>query len=120
MFLPVLTFFLALSSHYGNPFEDGCLDDEIAVQVQGIDGAMCTPECGESFECPTDVPEGVTAVPTCALQSPDGEKYCALLCSPRQEGQCGEGSCQRAAPGTGICTYSRDSEKENFSFSASR
>lgn len=52
--------------------------------------------------------------PVCALQAPDGSKFCAILCSPsslRKESvtdeQCGPMTCQ-IVPGQsamGICTY---------------
>jgi hypothetical protein len=50
--------------------------------------------------------------PTCALQSPDGEKYCAILCQPK-EGELGDGDCgpeMSCSPipgsgGFGICVY---------------
>jgi hypothetical protein len=35
--------------------------DEKAVQIMGIDGMFCSPSCVDG-PCPTDVPDGVTAV----------------------------------------------------------
>merc|ERR1712072_817134 len=95
-------------THYGDP-KDGCEADEQSVQVQGVSGDFCSPPC-KSNECPTDIPSGVTATPTCALQTTGGQKYCALICSPSNlrsngaNGECGAGSCQ-AVQGTGLCTY---------------
>ena len=49
--------------------------------------------------------------PTCALQSPDGAKYCAILCTPSDsenlEGECGEMECMPIpqSGGFGICVY---------------
>lgn len=87
-------------THYGAP---PCLSDEQDVQVQGISGDFCSPPCTNS-ECPTDVPSGVTADPSCLLQDTSGSKYCALQCDPDEDSECGEGSCQ-SIQGTGICTY---------------
>jgi len=95
-------------THYGDP-KTGCEKDEQSVQVQGVPGDFCSPKCKNS-SCPSDVPTGVTANPTCALQSPTGAKYCALICTPSAlrgngaNGECGTGSCQ-SIQGTGLCTY---------------
>merc|ERR1712093_860552 len=57
-------------THYGDP-ETGCESDEQAVQVQGVDGDFCSPACTGVLKtkCPSDVPSGVTAKPTCALKT---------------------------------------------------
>merc|ERR1712139_17139 len=95
-------------THYGDP-KTGCESDEKAVQVQGVSGDFCSPPCTSSA-CPTDMPKGDTATPTCALQTPTGGKYCALICTPSglrgdgANGECGTGTCQSIS-GTGICTY---------------
>lgn len=93
--------------HYEMP---PCGSDEKAVQIMGIDGVFCSPTC--SPDCPTDVPDGVTAAPSCALQSPDGSKYCAILCTPSDgdglgDGECGDMSCMPIpqSGGFGICEY---------------
>mmetsp|Transcript_246 Transcript_246/g.552 ORF Transcript_246/g.552 Transcript_246/m.552 type:complete len:137 (-) Transcript_246:265-675(-) len=93
--------------HYEMP---PCGEDEKAVQLMGIDGVFCSPQCDP--DCPTDPPDGVTAMPTCALQSPDGSKYCAILCSPsdsgRLGGECGPDMDCLPIPqsgGFGICEY---------------
>ena len=70
-----------VGSHYGSP-ADGCQPDEMEFQISGVPGAICAPECTDT-PCPTDLPDGVTAEPTCALKNPaTGNKYCVLLCSP--------------------------------------
>merc|ERR1719465_372069 len=87
-------------SHYEEP---PCRSDEQAVQVQGVSGDFCAPDCTNSA-CPTDVPSGVTAQPQCILQSSSGNKSCALVCNPSDANkECGAGSCQ-SIQGTGICT----------------
>merc|ERR1711959_508613 len=97
-------------THYGDP-ADGCEADEQAVQVQGLSGSFCSPDCA-SAACPTDVPSGVTAAPQCALKSTTGDMKCALICSPSTDeaslragdAMCGKATCQ-PIQGTGICTY---------------
>lgn len=99
-------------THYGDPTGGGCLADEKPFRIMGVPGSVCCPECTSS-PCPTDVPDGVTATPTCVLQMPTtGAKFCALICSPSTEpkmlragdSMCGAGTCQ-PVKGTGICTY---------------
>merc|ERR1719330_2211795 len=95
-------------SHYGDP-KGGCESDEQAVQVQGVTGDFCTPQCSDSGSCPSDVPSGATAAPQCALQTTTGQKFCALICQPSvrlsgENGECGTGACQSIS-GVGICTY---------------
>lgn len=46
------------TTHYEKP---PCMSDEKAVQVFGIDGSYCAPQCKEG-SCPSDVPDGVNAV----------------------------------------------------------
>merc|ERR1712010_144989 len=97
-------------THYGDP-ADGCEADEQAVQVQGVAGRFCSPDCA-SAACPTDVPSGVTAHPQCALKTTTGDKKCALICSPSTDeaslragdAQCGTATCQ-PIQGVGLCTY---------------
>jgi len=101
------------SSHYEDP-KDGCQSDEQAIQIQGVQGDFCTPKCTGIFKtkCPTDVPDGVTATPQCALKDTSGNKYCALICSPSTDEKslragdaaCGKATC-KAIQGTGLCTY---------------
>merc|ERR1719389_863685 len=52
------------SPHYEKP---PCRSDEQSVQVQGMQGVTCVPEC-DGMSCPTDVPAGATATPQCVLQ----------------------------------------------------
>jgi hypothetical protein len=103
------------SPHYEDPNATGsCQAGEVDVQIQGIEGKMCAPQCSSSGACPTDVPAGVTAKPTCALQGMGG-KYCALVCSPSTnerslragDAQCGANASCKAIQGTGICTYDK-------------
>merc|ERR1719487_2687237 len=78
----------------------------------GLSGDFCSPKCDTSGSCPSDVPSGDSATPTCALQTPFGAKYCALVCTPSDSlknganGECGTGTCQ-SIQGTGICTYAK-------------
>lgn len=103
-------------SHYGPPPE-GCEKDEKAFQIQGIPGGICAAKCTDFLPCPSDVPDGVTAVPQCALQDQSGLHYCVLVCQSEKGGtglrgglgddQCGDATC-RPVPGQGgigICTY---------------
>ena len=104
----------ASGSHYEDPKPNGCLADELDIQIQGLAGDFCTPKCTGVFKtkCPTDVPAGITAKPQCALQDESGEKYCALMCSPSNnetslragDAQCGKASC-KALQSVGVCTY---------------
>eukprot|EP00536_Pseudo-nitzschia_multiseries_P002285 jgi/Psemu1/183177/e_gw1.30.61.1 len=91
--------------HYEHP---PCASDEKAIQVMGIDGYFCSPAC--TPDCPTDTPDGVTATPTCALQAPTGEQYCAILCTPSmiEGGPCGPEMNCAPIPGSGgfgLCVY---------------
>jgi len=101
--------------HYEDPNTTGsCQAGEEAVQIQGIKGKMCSPKCSSTGACPTDVPKGVTAKPTCALQGMGG-KFCALICSPSTDerslragdAMCGANASCKAISGTGICTYDK-------------
>jgi len=91
------------ASHYEKP---PCQDDEAKASVTDTDGSVCAPECADQ-DCPTDVPEGVTAVPQCALSDQSGGKYCALLCQGDDE--CGsdpDAECAHPQAGApGICVY---------------
>lgn len=103
----------ASATHYGDPnVKPGCESDEQKISIQGLDGNLCSPACDASGSCPTDVPSGVTAQPTCALSGPSG-KYCALVCSPTTDeaslragdAQCGTNASCKPIQGTGLCTY---------------
>ena len=89
------------------------MSDEQTVAVTGLDGSFCSPAC-KGTTCPSDKPAGASATPTCALNSPQGDKYCALICSPSlpildqkaADAQCGtNASCKSVQLGLGICTY---------------
>jgi len=107
----VVTLLRSNPTHYGDP-KTGCESDEQAVQVQGVSGNFCSPSCSSAGSCPSDKPAGDSAAPQCALQSPTGDKYCALICEPSElrangaNGECGTGSCQSVA-GVGLCTYAQ-------------
>jgi len=101
--------FHTAGSHYENP-ASGCQSDEVAIRIQGVEGAVCSPAC-DGFTCPSDVPEGCTAKPQCALQ--DGatkKKYCALVCN--KESNCGAGASCKMIGFVGICTYDQNFEGE--------
>lgn len=105
-------------THYGDP-NLGCEDDEEAVEIDGVEGQVCAPSCRAS-PCPTDVPEGTTVAPKCALQNPTGTvKLCALVCDPFSfKDQCGPATCamNTEQPSVGICAYAKfkDSHKPKF------
>ena len=70
--------------HYEDPNAGPCSAGEDAVQITGVKGSFCSPSCSTSSPCPTDVPDGATAKPTCALSkggSPS-PSACALICKP--------------------------------------
>mmetsp|Transcript_23884 Transcript_23884/g.70355 ORF Transcript_23884/g.70355 Transcript_23884/m.70355 type:complete len:479 (+) Transcript_23884:78-1514(+) len=104
----------APKTHYGNP-KTGCLDSELAVEVQGAPGDFCSSKCVPIFKaCPRDKPAGVLAMPLCALSDQaHGVSYCALVCAnigepidKKANDMCGpEMSCQKLSAGMGICTY---------------
>lgn len=93
-----------LHPHFEDP-KNGCRKDEEAIQIQGVEGKMCSPKC-KANACPSNVPAGVTATPQCVLRSPSGDKNCALIC---QKGdKCGENASCKPIQGIGICTYDDD------------
>ena len=55
------------ASHYEKP---PCGSDEKAVQIVGVNGIFCSPECTPTGACPTDVPAGVVAVRIILIISP--------------------------------------------------
>lgn len=106
---------MAMLQHYGKPPAE-CGSDEKVFQIAGVPGMVCSPSCDASGGCPIDVPDGVTARPTCALENRStGEKYCVLICQDGSDnavlrgnvgsGQCGDASCQIVQAGLGICTW---------------
>jgi len=100
--------------HYNDP-KDGCATDETEITIKGVKGDFCSPKCKLFKPCPTDTPEGVVALPQCALQdASSGDKYCALICAPTlpildqkaADMQCGKNaSCKALEMGLGVCTY---------------
>eukprot|EP00934_Nitzschia_sp_Nitz4_P008105 Nitzschia sp. Nitz4//scaffold176_size46146//26422//27093//NITZ4_007193-RA/size46146-augustus-gene-0.5-mRNA-1//-1//CDS//3329539018//8095//frame0 len=114
----------AILGHYGKP-PASCEGDEEAFQISGVPGAVCSPKCDASGQCPTDVPDGVSARPQCALENQStGDKYCVLICHEQNlaldaaattlglrgspslsDAQCGDATCQVVQAGLGICTY---------------
>merc|ERR1712139_163018 len=94
----------------GEDPKGGCRSDEVDIQIQGVQGAVCSPKCTLGIFCPSDVPTGVTAKPTCALQDASTKsKYCALICSPSSnDDQCGTNASCKSIQSVGICTYDDD------------
>jgi len=96
------------SSHYEDPKPSGCQSGEVNIKIQGVKGDFCSPACSGST-CPADVPTGVTAKPTCALQdSASKKKYCALICTPGTlvgDAQCGKNGSCKSIQSVGVCTY---------------
>jgi hypothetical protein len=90
------------SAHYDKP---PCLSDEDAIQVQGVSGVICAPQCSLLGSCPKDTPKGTTALPSCVLSNAiTGKSYCALVCT--LGGGCPAGAkCQSTSLFSGICTY---------------
>ena len=76
-------------THYQDPAK-GCLPDELNLTVANIVGSWCSAACGpkSSDPCPLDVPTGVAAKPSCAINDPVGTgKHCALVCTA--DAECG-------------------------------
>merc|ERR1712100_562263 len=107
-----------ISQQPSYPTGGGCQSDEVDIQITGVTGSVCSPKCTGIFKtkCPTDVPEGVTAEPECALQDASThDKYCALICSPSTDpealkagdAQCSSKASCKAVPNApvGLCTY---------------
>jgi len=94
--------------HYERP---PCQSDEQEVQIQGLQGVTCSPQC-QGMSCPTDVPTGTSAKPQCVLQDQSGDKYCALTCFL---GGCPSGAKCRHSGFTGLCMYDVDAEEKGHS-----
>ena len=99
-------------SHYEDPNAGPCSTGEEAVQITGIKGSFCSPSCSPSSPCPTDVPDGATAKPTCALTKSGSStpSACALICNPAENTLVGNPVCPTKASckkiqTTGLCTY---------------
>lgn len=92
-------------SHYGDP-SGGCQTDERYVEIDGVSGKFCSPECSGILKlgCPNDVPFGVTASPMCVLQDESGHsRRCALTCT--HSSQCGDAATCKTIRTISICTY---------------
>merc|ERR1712238_238163 len=107
------------ATHYEQP---PCQADELAVRISNVEGTFCSSSCAK-HPCPTDVPVGVKLEPQCALQSPTGEKFCAILCHPAEaEGlSCGQVMQCATIPGSpqGVCDYVTSEAEANFDSPAS-
>lgn len=95
---------------YENPrtHANHCNPGEALIQVSGVKGEACLPECVNGLFCnaptPPSMGRGVSA--ECALESPSGATYCALMCITDMPGGCPTGSsCKAVITNTGICTY---------------
>lgn len=97
------------SKNYEDPYTTTCSSGEVNITISGVAGAICTPSCTSS--CPS-APAGFSgANAQCALQNPQGSKYCALICDPTDTSACdpsGSATC-KSLQGTGICTYDNGS-----------
>lgn len=101
----VLLLHLGLASGH---YDSTCLGDEILGEVQGETGSVCSPRCRDvTYDCPVDVPDGVTAQPQCMLQDVDQVAYCGLLC--QVDSQCPSGaSCRTVTASStrvGVCIH---------------
>jgi hypothetical protein len=90
-------------AHYGMP---PCQSDEASLSITGS-GVMCAPRCGAGDACPQDLPPGDKVKPRCALNGPDGHKYCALTC---YFGKCPDGATCKWPSGAivGYCEYPKN------------
>jgi hypothetical protein len=94
--------------HYGDPNAGPCLADEKSVEITGLQGSFCSPACSQTSPCPTDVPNGALAKPTCALETAGSPTptQCALICKPGDlVNQCPDKASCKAIQSVGICTY---------------
>lgn len=86
-----------------------CHADEILIQIEGVPGISCEPRCTTAdMDCNYPTPPSMDSSVTqqCALQSPDGGDFCALICNPFDEDDgCPDGASCRTVLTTGICTY---------------
>ncbi len=92
---------------YGDPM-NGCQPNEDPLQVMGLEGAFCSPQCDDMGMCPP-APAGVDATPQCALGAdPNMPTNCALICVlDNNSADCPAGAtCKDVMQmGLGICTY---------------
>jgi len=91
---------------YEDPFKTQCNSDEVDIQITGITGKICSPQCSDAGECPLPG-RGVEARAECVLQTTTGERYCALVCEPSSDRSCfptQDLTC-KSISNIGICTY---------------
>merc|ERR1712228_286895 len=109
-------------SHYENPWASSssspsCRSDELPGQIQGANGVGCFPKSTNN-SCPSDTPQGNTAVPEPLVQDGQGNTYCALVCSGTDTGKCASGASCVTPQGkqtfginlqamVGICLYAQ-------------
>lgn len=79
--------------HYGMP---PCNSDEQNIDMGNTQ--ICAASC-DSNPCPTDVPAGTSAQPTCSDSSQANDRICFLICS--QDSECPSG----ASCANGVCGY---------------
>ena len=102
--------------HYGDPSAGPCQPDEKKVQIQGMKGDFCSPDCSPSSPCPADVPAGTTAKGQCMLQTPGSSSpsNCALVCKSNNvfaartelsDLNCPAKASCKPIQTTAICTY---------------
>ena len=85
---------------------DHRIQGEDNVEITGVDGSFCSPECSNQDPCPTDVPDGATAEPQCVLKMQNGKENCALICNPNADDQqCPKHASCKSIQSTGVCTY---------------
>mmetsp|Transcript_7591 Transcript_7591/g.10421 ORF Transcript_7591/g.10421 Transcript_7591/m.10421 type:complete len:175 (-) Transcript_7591:301-825(-) len=87
---------------YGDP-KYGCMVGEQPMQVLGVAGEFCSPECTTSHSCPTLIAPGVSATPQCALTTSSEQEFCVLICMSTN--QCAAGAICHPISGVGICTF---------------
>jgi len=98
--------------HYEKP---PCQEGEAKASVTDTDGSLCAPPCDASGNCPTDVPEGVSANPSCVLKDTSGNQFCALMC--QSDDDCGGAKCEHPQAGApGLCVYPDSSNTKPFVF----
>lgn len=89
--------------HYEQP---PCKPDEVQAEVLGGSGYTCSPKCDEtSYNCPSDVPSGVTAQSQCILQDVDRSSYCGLTCQVDSQCPSNAKCTQLGQVGIGLCMF---------------
>lgn len=96
---------------YENPQDSTglkCNSDEAVIQIQGLAGVICVPECTQGLFCNAPTPPSMnneTVSAQCALESPTGASYCALVCSPYDANGCPKDASCKSILTSGLCTY---------------